>query len=151
MLAVEDGCTSCRRLARKRREAELVAFSATRPDDTFESPADLQAIREAERTMGDFKLKSDPEYIPPEASHPHQSSPAPVCEQAAVITSSLIKHLAYLMVGSGKPQVVRKAPRREAGFASSKQDHFCCQGYKIFARVTAADKFASMCRTNAAP
>ncbi len=56
----------CRRLARKRREAELVAFSATKPDDSFESPADLQAIRQAEQNMGDFKLKSDPEYIPPE-------------------------------------------------------------------------------------
>lgn len=56
----------CRRLARKKREAELVAFSATRPDDSFESPADLQAIREAEHNMGDFKLKSDPEYVPPE-------------------------------------------------------------------------------------
>ena len=56
----------CRRLGRKRREAELVAFSATRPDDAFESPADLQAIKEAEHNMGDFKLKSDPEYIPPE-------------------------------------------------------------------------------------
>ncbi|KAL3160143.1 hypothetical protein ABBQ32_010912 [Trebouxia sp. C0010 RCD-2024] len=56
-----------RRLARKRREAELLAFSATRPDDSFESPADLQAIRDAEQNIGDFKLKSDPEYIPPEA------------------------------------------------------------------------------------
>ena len=56
----------CRRLARKRREAELVAFSATRPDDSFESPADLQAIRQAKQNIGDFKLKSDPEYIPPE-------------------------------------------------------------------------------------
>ena len=58
-----------RRLARKRREAELTAFSATRPDDSFEAPADLQAIREAEQHMGDFKLKSDPEYIPPEVTN----------------------------------------------------------------------------------
>ena len=58
----------CRRLARKRREAELLTFAATRPDDSFESPADLQAIREAEHNMGDFKLKSDPDYIPPEVT-----------------------------------------------------------------------------------
>ncbi|KAL0027158.1 hypothetical protein WJX79_011044 [Trebouxia sp. C0005] len=67
--AAEDPAVSkqeLRRLARKKREAELVAFSATRPDDSFESPADLQAIREAEHNMGDFKLKSDPEYVPPE-------------------------------------------------------------------------------------
>lgn len=56
----------CRRLARKRREAELVAFSATKPDNSFESPADVQAIRQAQQNIGDFKLKSDPEYIPPE-------------------------------------------------------------------------------------
>ena len=58
----------CRRLARKRREAELVAFSATRPDNSFESPADVQAIRQAQQNIGDFKLKSDPEYIPPEVA-----------------------------------------------------------------------------------
>ena len=58
----------CRRLARKRREAELVAFSATRPDNYFESPADVQAIRQAQQNIGDFKLKSDPEYIPPEVA-----------------------------------------------------------------------------------
>lgn len=56
----------CRRLARKKREAELVAFGATRPDDSFESPADVQAIRQARLNIGDFKLKSDPEFIPPE-------------------------------------------------------------------------------------
>ena len=63
--------SSHRRLARKRREAELVAFDATKPDDSFESAADLQAIRDAERNMGDFKLKSDPEYIPPEVAQHH--------------------------------------------------------------------------------
>ena len=64
-----------------------MAFSATRPDDSFESPADLQAIREAEHNMGDFKLKSDPEYVPPEvhiAQHAWQLLSKYLCCQAVL-------------------------------------------------------------------
>nr|A8J1V4.1 RecName: Full=Cilia- and flagella-associated protein 44 [Chlamydomonas reinhardtii] len=71
--ALEEGTASgklnkadLRRLARKRREAEWAAFNGTRPDDTYDSPADLAAIEEARRTIGDFKLKSDPNYVVPE-------------------------------------------------------------------------------------
>jgi len=70
-----------------------VAFSASRPDDSFESPADLQAIREAEHNMGDFKLKSDPEYVPPEVQtvffatrHAWQLLSQYLCHQAVLIT-----------------------------------------------------------------
>ena len=82
----------CRRLARKKREAELVAFSATRPDDSFESPADLQAIREAEQNMGDFKLKSDPEYVPPEVSIKQVCHKAVnmTCTQTLLCTTQLL-------------------------------------------------------------
>ncbi len=55
-----------RRLARKQREAAWAAFNATRPDEKYEDPADVAAIDEAERNMGDFKLKSDPTYVVPE-------------------------------------------------------------------------------------
>ncbi|KAL6756288.1 hypothetical protein V8C86DRAFT_2652820 [Haematococcus lacustris] len=55
-----------RRLARKKREAEWRAFNATRPDNTYEDPADVAAIAYAERNVGDFKLKSDPAYVIPE-------------------------------------------------------------------------------------
>ncbi|KAG2482730.1 hypothetical protein HYH03_018361 [Edaphochlamys debaryana] len=71
--ALEEGTASgrlnkadLRRLARKRREAEWAAFNATRPDDTYDSPADIKAIEEAQRTIGDFKLKSDPNFVVPE-------------------------------------------------------------------------------------
>ncbi|GLC74134.1 Cilia- and flagella-associated protein 44 [Pleodorina starrii] len=71
--ALEEGTASgklnkadLRRLSRKRREAEWAAFNATRPDDTYDSPADLKAIQEARRTIGDFKLKSDPNFVVPE-------------------------------------------------------------------------------------
>ena len=57
---------TCRRLARKQREAEWAAFNATRPDEGHEDQADLLAIRQAETSMGDFKLKSDPNYVAPE-------------------------------------------------------------------------------------
>jgi hypothetical protein len=55
-----------RRLERKRREQEWEAFEATKPDDRYENPADLAAIEEAKKTVGDFKLKSDPSYVLPE-------------------------------------------------------------------------------------
>ena len=57
---------TCRRLARKQREAEWAAFNATRPDEGHEDQADLLAIRHAETSLGDFKLKSDPNYVAPE-------------------------------------------------------------------------------------
>ncbi|MEW5304835.1 MAG: hypothetical protein WDW36_007418 [Sanguina aurantia] len=55
-----------RRLARKKREAEWAAFQATQPDEHYEAPGDVQAIQQAERTTGDFKLKSDPSFVLPE-------------------------------------------------------------------------------------
>lgn len=49
--ALEEGAASgklnkadLRRLARKRREAEWAAFNATKPDESYDSPADLAAI-----------------------------------------------------------------------------------------------------------
>ena len=65
----------CRRLARKQREAEWAAFNATRPDEGYEDQADLLAIRQAETSMGDFKLKSDPNYVAPEVGL-HLMSPS---------------------------------------------------------------------------
>lgn len=55
-----------RRIARQKREAEWDAFNATKPDRDYENPADVALITEAENNMGDFKLKSDPEYVVPE-------------------------------------------------------------------------------------
>jgi hypothetical protein len=49
--ALEEGTASgklnkadLRRLSRKRREVEWAAFNGTRPDDSYDSPADLKAI-----------------------------------------------------------------------------------------------------------
>ena len=55
-----------RRIARQKREAEWEVFNATKPDKDSENPVDVAAIREAEANMGDFKLKSDPDYVVPE-------------------------------------------------------------------------------------
>lgn len=38
-----------------------------KPDDTYEDPKDVAAIRYAEAHMGDYKLKSDKSYIVPES------------------------------------------------------------------------------------
>eukprot|EP00798_Chlamydomonas_sp_ICE-L_P007462 gene7462-603_t len=55
-----------RRQARKKRESDWAGFNATKPDDKYENPTDVAEIEEAERNMGDFKLKSDPKYVIPE-------------------------------------------------------------------------------------
>lgn len=47
-----------RRIARLGRQAEWERFMATKPDDNDENPQDVAAIREAIRTMGDFKVGS---------------------------------------------------------------------------------------------
>jgi hypothetical protein len=59
-------CPCMTREARKRRDAQWVAFVATRPDDKYENQDDLTAIQAAEDSMGDYKLKLDLTYVPPE-------------------------------------------------------------------------------------
>jgi hypothetical protein len=54
------------RQSKKARAAEWAAFNASRPDESFEAPADLAALAEAAATIGDYKLKSDAGYVLPE-------------------------------------------------------------------------------------
>jgi hypothetical protein len=56
------------RQSKKARAAEWVAFNASRPDESFEAPADLAALAEAAATIGDYKLKGDAGYVLPEVS-----------------------------------------------------------------------------------
>jgi len=56
------------RQSKKARAAEWAAFNASRPDETYEAPADLAALAEAAATIGDYKLKSDAGYVLPEVS-----------------------------------------------------------------------------------
>ena len=39
---------------------------ARKPADDYEDPADVSAIREARANMGDYKLKSSPDYVVPD-------------------------------------------------------------------------------------
>ena len=55
-----------RRLQRKKREEQWAQFNKTKPDENYENPNDVAMIKEAIDNMGDFKLKSDPNYIVPE-------------------------------------------------------------------------------------
>jgi hypothetical protein len=55
-----------RQLARARRKAEWEAFMATKRDNNYVSPDDAQAIIDATRNMGDYKLKSEKDYVPDE-------------------------------------------------------------------------------------
>ena len=37
-----------------------------KPDENYEDPADVAAIKDAQSHMGDFKLKTAPDYVVPE-------------------------------------------------------------------------------------
>ncbi|KAF6255839.1 hypothetical protein COO60DRAFT_167145 [Scenedesmus sp. NREL 46B-D3] len=54
------------RRTKRARAAEWAAFNASRPDESFEAPADLSALAEAAATIDDYKLKNGAGYVPPE-------------------------------------------------------------------------------------
>ena len=41
-------------------------LNTTKPDDDYEDPADISAIKEAKENMGDYKLKSASDYVVPD-------------------------------------------------------------------------------------
>ena len=53
--------------ARAARAKEWAVFDARRPDATYEAPEDVAAIEVAETRMGNFSLKTDDDYVVPEA------------------------------------------------------------------------------------
>lgn len=55
-----------RKAVRAKRQEEWNAFLSTKPDDSYMNPDDIAAIKDAEQNMGDFKLKSDKDFIPSE-------------------------------------------------------------------------------------
>jgi hypothetical protein len=55
-----------RKAARLRRQLEWDAFMATKPDEACVNAEDEEAIQHAEHNMGDFKLKSDKNFVPDE-------------------------------------------------------------------------------------
>ncbi|XP_039600046.1 cilia- and flagella-associated protein 44 isoform X3 [Polypterus senegalus] len=50
----------------ERRKKEWEALYARKPDENYEDPADVQAIKEAYDSMGDFKLKTAKDFTVPE-------------------------------------------------------------------------------------
>ena len=49
------------------RLKEWSEFNSHKPDDKYEDPSDVSAIQWAETHMGDFSLKTDDDYVVPEA------------------------------------------------------------------------------------
>ena len=45
-----------------KRKAALAAMAARRPKPDEEDPADVAAVLDATKNMGDYKLKSSPDY-----------------------------------------------------------------------------------------
>lgn len=60
------GEAETRKKARAERKKQLEKLKASKPDKNVDDPADVQAVQYAERNMGDYKLKSDPNYVVPE-------------------------------------------------------------------------------------
>lgn len=58
--------TEMRMAARAKRKAEWEQFLKTKPDDDYVNPDDAQAITDAARNMGDYKLKSEKDFVPDE-------------------------------------------------------------------------------------
>eukprot|EP00741_Cyanophora_paradoxa_P024459 tig00022075_g23616.t1 len=52
---------------REKRAREWEELMAAKPDDKYEDPADVAAIAWAEKNMGDYKLKTDDDYVVPES------------------------------------------------------------------------------------
>ena len=55
-----------RKRKREKRRQEWNELYAERPDDTYESPIDVAAIKEAKENIGDYKLKSADDYVVPD-------------------------------------------------------------------------------------
>ncbi|KAK3588814.1 hypothetical protein CHS0354_028462 [Potamilus streckersoni] len=51
---------------RAARKAQWEELFETKPDDGYEDPADVAAIKEAKENMGDFKLKTAKDYVVPD-------------------------------------------------------------------------------------
>ncbi|XP_060551905.1 LOW QUALITY PROTEIN: cilia- and flagella-associated protein 44-like [Ruditapes philippinarum] len=51
---------------RAERKAQWAELYETKPDDDYEDPADISAIKEAKDNMGDYKLKTANDYVVPD-------------------------------------------------------------------------------------
>ncbi len=63
--AAVHGSFELRKALRMKRKAALAAMAANRPKPDEEDPADVAAVLDATKNMGDFKLKSAPDYEVP--------------------------------------------------------------------------------------
>ncbi|XP_078493244.1 cilia- and flagella-associated protein 44-like isoform X2 [Ciona intestinalis] len=54
------------KMKREKRHKEWEELFRSKPDENYEDPADVSAIKDAQANMGDFKLKTSPDYVVPE-------------------------------------------------------------------------------------
>jgi len=60
------GEAEIRKQARTERKKQLEKLKASKPDKSVDDPMDVAAVQYAEKNMGDYKLKSNPNYVVPE-------------------------------------------------------------------------------------
>jgi len=55
-----------RKILRQQRQRKWEQLLAMKPDDKYEDPKDVSAIQHAQKHMGDYKLKTEEDYVVPE-------------------------------------------------------------------------------------
>jgi hypothetical protein len=75
-----------RKALRAERAAKLKELLDEKPGNDYEDPMDVAAIRYAETHMGDYKLKTDKNYIVPESERVDADKKR---RQMALLTESL--------------------------------------------------------------
>ena len=56
-------------MVREQLQAKLADLQKEKPEENADDPKDIAAIDYAKSHVGDYKLKSDPNYIVPEDHH----------------------------------------------------------------------------------
>jgi len=62
-----------KKMVREKLKNALEEAQQQKPDENADDPRDIEAINYAQKNIGDYKLKSDPDYIVPEDEHVNAS------------------------------------------------------------------------------
>jgi len=102
--------------AKRRRAAEWAGFNDTKPTDANENEADVAAITEAERTVGDFKLKSDATHVPPAEARatPAKKRAQMLCLVQAAHAAKMAFNRRFLELREAKRSAVAEIRKRNA-------------------------------------
>ena len=85
----QPASAAARREMRRQRKKAILDHKKEEPKDNQDDPRDLEAIQRAEATIGDYKLKTSPDYHVPEDQH---TDAAKKKLQMCLLEDSLVKN-----------------------------------------------------------